>query len=369
MMLFSSSISTVALLILSQSVSRLQVLASPGCGASCLRPSTIDGPQPGDNEQPVAQSASVPASAGPASLSAASNPPTIPDQPASPVGAPAAPNPPINQGSLVTPAGSRIFAGLFGDAQGISTNAYNTQAVTSWHQNNHGDSPYTIFCGVRNARVQAALGSATMVVSSILNAYLEIHAQGASTERFTRLNAIIPFGNGVGDFAALLDVLSTFQSGSMINIALPGSRNTVSPRVAVCATPTMLQDYGIASAYYDVCLKDPLIAAYHPANSAALMLCPTFFKLAAEVRGDQCPVWNRFFQTFYYAYERMTVEYQSYTILRGFIDVKLGNEEAIYVSPSPNVPNWNELLLLPKAEKDKSSALYQLYVASKSGRL
>ncbi|MCJ1414054.1 hypothetical protein MMC32_000379 [Xylographa parallela] len=202
-----------------------------------------------------------------------------------------------------------------------------------------------------------------MTVSSILNTYLDIHAAGASTAPFTRLDAIFPFGNGIGDFAALLEVLSTFQSGSSVNVAIPRYGNIVSPRVAVCATPTMLQDYGIARDYYDVCLKDPHIVAYHPANSAALMLCPSFFGLGVHVQGSQCPTWNRFFQTFYNSYERLTVEYQSYTILRGFIDVKLGIEEEIYVGPSPSVPNWNELLLLPPAQKERSSALYQLYVA------
>ena len=358
----SNSISTVATLGLLQAFACYRVIASPGCGASCLRPSTNDVSQPGSNNQPAAGPASAPAALDPP---ASANHPIIPGQPALPVGVPAAPDRPVNQGSLVSPAGSRIFAGLFGDAQGINSNAYHAQAVTSWHQSEHGNSPYIIFCGAQNAKVQVALGSATMTVSSILNTYLDIHAAGASTAPFTRLDAIFPFGNGIGDFAALLEVLSTFQSGSSVNVAIPRYGNIVSPRVAVCATPTMLQDYGIARDYYDVCLKDPHIVAYHPANSAALMLCPSFFGLGVHVQGSQCPTWNRFFQTFYNSYERLTVEYQSYTILRGFVDVKLGIEEEIYVGPSPSVPNWNELLLLPPAQKERSSALYQLYVASK----
>ncbi|MCJ1383667.1 hypothetical protein MMC17_006781 [Xylographa soralifera] len=366
MLLYSNSTSTVATLVLLQTL-RCQILASPGCGASCIRPSTNDVPQPRGNDQPAAQPGFVHPPAGPASAPTALNPPASTNhpssQPALPANVPGAPIPPINQGSLVSPAGSRIFAGLFGDAQGIRSNVYHTPAVTTWHRNGHGDSPYSIFCGVQNARVQVALGAATVSVGAILNAYLDIHAAGASTAPFTDLDAIFPFGNGVGDFTAVLEELSTFQGGSHINVPLGESGHIVSQRVAVCATPTMLEDYGIASAYYDVCLRHYLIVAYHPANSAALMLCPSFFRLAVHVQGSQCPTWNRFFQNFHHSYERRTVEYQSYTILRGFIDVKLGIEEEIYVSPSPSVPNWNELLLLPREQKERSSALYQLYVA------
>ncbi|MCJ1282941.1 hypothetical protein MMC26_002267 [Xylographa opegraphella] len=368
-MLHTNLIATVAVPLLLQALSRFHVVASPGCGTSCLRPSTDvletsgDDPstaQPGSTHPPDG-STSAPAAQDPP---ASATHPTSPDQPVGgPVGGPGVPNAPVNQGSLVSPTGSRIFAGLFGDAQGISRNIYHARVDTSWHQNQHGDSPYHILCGTRNAQVQMALGAATMVASSILNTYLDIHAHGASAAPFTRLDAILPFGNGIGDVAALLDILSTFQSGSIINVPLATSGSIMSPRVAVCATSTMLQDYGVASEYYDVCQKDPLIAAYHPANSAALILCPSFFELAVHNEGSQCPIWNRFFQTFYYAYERRTVEYRSYTILRGFISVKLGTEETIYVSPSPRLPNWNELLLLPQAEKERSSALYQLYVA------
>ena len=371
MMLYMDLIAIVATLVLFHAFSHFPAVASPGCGASCLRPSTNDVLESSGNDQPAAQPGSLPPPDGPTSAPAAldspasGSQPTLPGQPALLVGASTAPTLPADQGSSVGAARSRIFAGLFGDAQGISRHAYHAPVVTSRHQNRDGDSPYTIFCGAQNVQVQAAIGAATMIVSSILDTYLDVHAHGASPAPFTRLDVMFPFGNGIGDIAPLLDTLSTFQSGLMIQVPLPGSGSMVSPRVAVCASPTMLQDYGIANAYYDVCRNDPLIAAYHPANSAALMLCPKFFSLPARVQGRNCPVWNRFFQTFYYSYERLTVEYQSYTVLRGFIDVKLGTDEAIYVSPSPNVPNWNELLLLSNAEKDRSSALYQLYAASK----
>jgi len=56
------------------------------------------------------------------------------------------------------------------------------------------------------------------------------------------------------------------------------------------------------------------------------------------------------------------VEFQSYTIIRGFLGIDLKTSEEIHVSPSPSVPNWNELLLLPEAQKEKSSALLQLLI-------
>ncbi|MCJ1397757.1 hypothetical protein MMC11_000953 [Xylographa trunciseda] len=45
------------------------------------------------------------------------------------------------------------------------------------------------------------------------------------------------------------------------------------------------------------------------------------------------------------------------------INLTFRTADLIYVSPSPHVPNWNEPLQRPLAQKEKSSALYQLYVA------
>ncbi|MCJ1432044.1 hypothetical protein MMC27_001400 [Xylographa pallens] len=219
---------------------------------------------------------------------------------------------------------------------------------------------YGIYCGAQNTQVQTSLNAALNIASQVLDDFWSPFHWRVRPARFGPLEQIFPTGEG---FQSILLPLNLFVRGTSIRVRVQGALSGLSPRSVVCATPTMLNDYDIESSFYNVCTENPTIVAYHPAHSATVMLCPSFFNLPVHVRGRQCPAWNRFLQTFYTPYEPLTVEYQTYTLIRGFLDVSFGIEENIVVSPSPRVPNWNELVSYSLDEKKRTSALYQLYVA------
>ena len=221
---------------------------------------------------------------------------------------------------------------------------------------------YGIYCGAQNTQVQTSLNAALNIASQVLDDYWSPSHWRVRPATFGPLEQIFPSGEG---FQSILFPLNLFVRGTSIRVSVQGALSGLSPRSVVCATPTMLHDYDIESSFYDVCADDPTLVAYHPAHSASVILCPSFFNLPVRVRGRQCPAWNRFLQTFYTSYEPLTLEYQTYTLIRGFLDVSFNIEENIVVSPSPRVANWNELISLSMDEKKKSSALYQLYVACK----
>ena len=220
---------------------------------------------------------------------------------------------------------------------------------------------YGIYCGAQNLQVQASLNDAINVAGTLLKDYQYPYFIPLETGPFLPIEQIFPIRPG--DFSSILLPLTSFVLGMYVQRMIRGVPTGLSRRSVVCATPTMLEDYGIASSYHDVCRQDPTIVAYHPALTATLMLCPSFFRLPVRVHERQCPKWNRFLQTFYMSYEPPTVEYQTYTLIRGFLDVASDKEENIVVSPNPRVPNWNELNSLPLYRKKSSSALYQLYIA------
>ncbi|MCJ1286580.1 hypothetical protein MMC26_005926 [Xylographa opegraphella] len=222
-----------------------------------------------------------------------------------------------------------------------------------------GNSRYSIFCGTQNTQVQTSLEDAVDLVAGFIERYFAPWHYQMRIIPFEPLSQIFPAD---GEFHHVLLPLNFFARAVSVRISVPGFGGTAA-RSIVCATPTMSADYGFTSSYYDICNQDPTMVAFHPAGTATLMLCPSFFNLPTRFQGNHCPTWNRFLQSFYHSYEPLTVEYQTYTLLRGFLGVGLGAQESIFVGPSPRVPNWNELIALPLEQKLNSPALYQLYVA------
>ncbi|MCJ1293460.1 hypothetical protein MMC34_005015 [Xylographa carneopallida] len=244
----------------------------------------------------------------------------------------------------------------------VAQNAYNAQsrAPRAFVGRNR---VYGIYCGTRNTQIVGPLNAAINLVARILDDYWSPVYYPVRWAPFASVVQIFPIGP---QFSAVIVPLNLFVRGMSIQVSIPGYPTGMTPRSVVCATPTMLNDYGIANSYYDICRQDPTIVAFHPARTATLMLCPSFFALPVHVEGRHCPKWNRFFQLFDKPYEPRTVEYQTYTLLRGFLDVTFDREENIVVSPNPGVPNWNELNALPPNRKRQTSALYQLYIACES---
>lgn len=221
---------------------------------------------------------------------------------------------------------------------------------------------YTIYCGLRNGQVKMAMDAAFQSVIDILPPGMR---SPVGLQKYANLERFFPTEFEV-DYATVLFPLSGFKYGRPILVQVDSDGAWLpSHRAIVCATKHMQAQYSVSNSYYDTCTQDPTIVAFNPRLSSAVILCPSFFKLPTHVQGNSCPKWNRALDTFDPSYQPSAVEYQSYTLIRGFLDALFRTPQNIVVAPNPQVKNYNTLMSQTLTQKLRSSAFYQLFLASK----
>lgn len=223
------------------------------------------------------------------------------------------------------------------------------------------DREVFVYCGgPENAQVKEALDAAIRSVSNLERGYIGRVPQDERLRNFAKLRSLFPTDNPFS-LRESLSYLGLFLEMQRIRT----EKGESLPLLIVCANPAMQAQYGFASRYSNVCAEDRTIVAYHPPGSATLMLCPCFFNLPTYVTRSFCPSWNPVTGTFSPSYRASTVEYQHYTLIRGYLNAKFHKSESIVIAPSPNVPNWNTLMGESLRVKLRSWPFLQFFVACK----
>lgn len=254
---------------------------------------------------------------------------------------------PATQNQDLTPQLSTTFTGLQGDPGVYLPNRYRGPMLTLDY--NYGS--YRIYCGDQNKKIETAIIDAVFLVKTFLDDFNTHRADDATRLRNWSRLAPISFPWTVEDYYDFRLRLMKFATG-----------DNVRPRIVVCANPNMSKQYGMSSSYHDACTNDPNTVAVVPTAARLTVLCPSFFRIREAAGPPKCPDWNGILQTFAPPYQPQFVEFQASMMLRALFAELFRITKPIVVSPSPNVPNWNGLIRLPRNQKRESASFYQLYV-------